>query len=149
MRRLRPQQGTAEQPGGNDPADEGNAIVEFLYLAIVLMVPLVYVMLGVFDTQRASFGVTEAARQAGRTWVATPGCDRPRALRAAQLALADQGVTATSIDLPEQCPLPGGRGTVQVRSFVQLRGFGAVLPRERGGFFVTGRFVAVRDRFSP
>lgn len=131
------------------PADEGNAIVEFLYLALVLMVPLVYVMLGVFDAQRASFGVTEAARQAGRTWVATPGCDRTRAVRAAQLALGDQGVTATAIDVPTTCPAPGGRAEVRVRSFVQLRGVGAILPRERGGFSVTGRFVAVRDRFAP
>ena len=130
------------------PDDEGNAVVEFISLSVVLMIPLVYVLFGVFDTQRASFGVTEAARQAGRTWI-TSDCDRGRAVAAARLALADQGVQASSISIPGGCPAPGGRGTVVVSSFVQLRGVGALLPADRGGFEVSGRFVAVRDRFAP
>lgn len=137
--------GAGEQAG---PGEQGNAVVEFLYLSVVLMIPLVYVLFGVFDTQRASFGVTEAARQAGRTWIAS-GCDRDRAAAAARLALADQGVQARSISIPGGCPGPGGRGTVVVSSFVQLRGVGALLPSDRGGFEVSGRFVAVRDRFAP
>ena len=131
-----------------EPREEGSAVVEFIYLSVVLMIPLVYVLLGVFDTQRASFGVTEAARQAGRTWI-TSGCDRDRAAAAARLALADQGVQARSITIPAGCPGPGERGTVVVSSFVQLRGVGALLPAGRGGFEVSGRFVAVRDRFAP
>ena len=137
--------GTGERAAARD---EGNAVVEFIYLSVVLMIPLVYVLFGVFDTQRASFGVTEAARQAGRTWI-TSGCDRDRAAAAARLALSDQGVAARSISIPGGCPGPGERGTVVVSSFVQLRGVGALLPADRGGFEVSGRFVAVRDRFAP
>lgn len=128
--------------------DGGNAMVEFVVLSVVLMMPLVYIMIGVFDTQRTSFGVTEAARQAGRTWI-TSDCDRGRAVRAAQLALGDQGVSVSEVQIPGGCPAPGERGTVRVRGFVKLRGFGAVLPAERGGFWVSGSFVAVRDRFDP
>ena len=55
---------TARRPTG----DAGNALVEFTYLAVLLMVPLVYVLLAGFQVQRAAFGVTEAARQAGRAY---------------------------------------------------------------------------------
>ncbi len=61
--------------------DAGNAVVEFSTLAVLLMVPLVYVLLSVFEVQRASFGVTEAARQAGRAYVTAddPAQGRARA----------------------------------------------------------------------
>lgn len=127
--------------------DDGNAIVEFVYLGVLLMVPLVYMMIAVFDTQRTSFGVTEAARQAGRAWVLN-GCDEARGTRAAQLALADQGATPLSVTFG-RCPEPGGSARVEVVSFVQLRGAAGLLPRDRAGFRVSGSFVAVRDRFRP
>lgn len=48
--------------------DDGNALVELTYLAVLVMVPLVYVLLSVFQVQRAAFGVTEATRQAARAF---------------------------------------------------------------------------------
>jgi hypothetical protein len=48
--------------------DAGNALIEFTYLAVLLMIPLVYVLLSAFQVQRAAFGVTEAPR---------PASDRP------------------------------------------------------------------------
>ena len=134
-----------DDAAGTDVDDRGSALVEFVYLAVLLMVPVVYLVLAVFDVQRASFAVTEAARQAGRTYV-TSGCDPGRAQRAADLALADQGVPSVPVG-GLTCPEPGGAATVQVRAFVRLRGLGALLPADRGGVSVTGRFVAVRDRF--
>lgn len=78
--------------------DAGNALVEFTYLAVLLMVPLVYILLTVFQVQRATFGVTEAARQAGRAYATAqdPATALARARAATRLALADQGVTCTS-----------------------------------------------------
>ena len=75
--------------------DDGNALVEFSYLAVLLMVPLVYVLLTVFQVQRASFGVTEAARQAGRAYAtaADEVQGRARARAAARLAMQDQGLS--------------------------------------------------------
>ncbi len=127
--------------------DDGNAIVEFVYLSVLLMVPLIYVLLAAFDTQRTSFGVTEAARQAGRAYVVS-GCDRAYAERAASIALADQGVGAHQVTFTA-CPPAGGQVVVNVRAFVQLRGVAGLLPADRAGFSVSGRFVAVRDRFAP
>ena len=40
------------------PAERGSAIVEFHFLGLLLLVPLVYVLLAVLDVQRASYGVT-------------------------------------------------------------------------------------------
>ena len=75
--------------------DDGNALLEFTYLAVLLMVPLVYVLLTVFQVQRASFGVTEAARQAGRAYATSDDASagRARAQVAARLAMRDQGLT--------------------------------------------------------
>ena len=133
--------------------DDGNAVVEFVWLAVLLMVPLVYIMLGVFDVQRASFGVTEAARQAGRTFVTEcgrgVGSARARAEQAAQMALADQGYALNRGVAGLRCPDPGESTTVVVAQFVNLPGLGALLPADRGGIEVSGSFLAVRDRFAP
>lgn len=129
--------------------DDGTAVVEFVYLAVLLMIPLMYVMINAFDVQRSAFGVTEAARQAGRTWVGGCGSGddkRDEAQLAARLALRDQGVAGYELSLPA-CPPPGGTAVVTVTHFVKLRGLGALVPVDRGGFDVTGRFVAARDRF--
>ncbi|WP_020577287.1 hypothetical protein [Actinopolymorpha alba] len=74
--------------------ERGNAIVEFCYLGILFLIPLVYVMLAVFDVQRAAYGVSAAAREAGRAFVLAPsvGEAEARARQAAQYAMSDQGL---------------------------------------------------------
>lgn len=132
--------------------DDGNALVEFSYLAVLLMIPLVYVLLTVFQVQRAAFGVTEAARQAGRAYAtATDEAQgRARAQVAADLALQDQGLVLCPSCLapPAGQLVPGG--TVRVR--VEHR---VVLPL-LGGLFrgavppsipVRATHVEVVDRF--
>nr|MBA2464590.1 hypothetical protein [Nocardioidaceae bacterium] len=57
---------------GRHRDESGSALVEVTWLAILLLVPLVYVVLGVFEVQRASFGSTSAARAAGRAFVLAP-----------------------------------------------------------------------------
>ena len=132
--------------------DDGNALVEFSYLAVLLMIPLVYVLLTVFQVQRAAFAVTEAARQAGRAYAtATDEAQgRARARVAADLALQDQGLVLCPSCLapPTGQLVPGG--TVRVR--VEHR---VVLPL-LGGLFrgavppsipVRATHVEVVDRF--
>ena len=132
--------------------DDGNALVEFSYLAVLLMIPLVYVLLTVFQVQRAAFGVTEAARQAGRAYAtATDEAQgRARARVAADLALQDQGLVLCPSCLapPAGQLVPGG--TVRVRVEHQV-----VLPL-LGGLFrgavppsipVRATHVEVVDRF--
>jgi Flp pilus assembly protein TadG len=52
--------------------DSGTAIIEFVWLAIILLVPLLYVVLAAFDTQRAAYAASAAARSAGRAFVTAP-----------------------------------------------------------------------------
>lgn len=74
--------------------DDGNAIVEFIWLAILLMIPLVYIVLAAVSVQRAAFAETAAAREAARAY-ATAGSDAEgerRAELAVAMAMRDQGV---------------------------------------------------------
>jgi Flp pilus assembly protein TadG len=77
------------------PGDEsGSAIVEFVFLAVVVMVPLVYLIAAVATVQRNTLAVTQAARDAGRAF-ATSESDaeaRQRVDAAVRLAFADQGL---------------------------------------------------------
>ena len=85
---------TRRRPRG----DEGTALVEFVGLAVLLLVPLVYLLLSVFSVQRAAFAVTQAAREAGRAYATAPSTSsaRDRGAYAAQLALISQGVRERS-----------------------------------------------------
>ena len=56
-------------------AQSGNAIVEFVYLAVLLLVPLVYVLITVFRVQAASYAVSSAAREAGRVYATSSSID--------------------------------------------------------------------------
>lgn len=94
----------------------GSAIVEVTWLSILLLVPLLYVVLAVFEVQRSAFGVSAAARSAGRAYATAPteAEGRVRAVLAARVALEDQGVDERSVDLeiactpePRNCLAPG------------------------------------------
>lgn len=78
---------------GDDPA-AGSSLIEFVGGAVILLVPLVYVLLSVFQVQRGSFAAAEAAREAGRAFATAPssGLGLQRAATAARIAFADQGV---------------------------------------------------------
>ncbi|MDO5494447.1 MAG: pilus assembly protein [bacterium] len=54
-----------------DHAEEGSAIVEFIVLTFVLLVPLVYLILTFFQLQGAAFAAEGAARDAGRLLAAS------------------------------------------------------------------------------
>jgi hypothetical protein len=88
----------------------GSALVEVTWLTILLLVPLVYLVLSVFEVQRAAFGVTAASRAAGRAFVLAPdeNSGHARAVHAADVALRDQGLSLGAGDLGITCePDPG------------------------------------------
>ena len=122
--------------------EDGSASVEFVTVAVVLMVPLVYVLLTVFAVQRAAFAVTNAAREAGRAYVTAPSGNTAdaRAQAAADLALADQLPGAPRADLALDGTLdPGTAVTVTVTYDVAVLGVGR--------FPVTATHVATVDRY--
>lgn len=118
--------------------ERGSALVEFTWLGILLMVPLVYLVLSVFEVQRGAFAVSAAARSAARAYSLAESDEAGR--RAAQqvidAALADQHLDpgSASFELsctpdPHACQQPGSIITVTVRTQVDL----PLLPDALGG----------------
>jgi Flp pilus assembly protein TadG len=116
--------------------ERGTAIVEFVWLAILLLVPLLYIVLAVFDTQRASYAVSAAARSASRAFVTAPdqATAYARAEAAARLAFGDQGIDTADFTLriscdpdPQHCLTPGSVVAAEVRSAADLPLMPAVL----------------------
>lgn len=106
--------------------DDGSAIVEYVWLAVLLMIPVVYVVLAALSVQRAAFAATSAARDAARAY-ATAGSDaegEQRAEAAVALAMRDQGVTWSPSGRVISCGdcsfAPGSTFTVDLHTTVAL-----------------------------
>lgn len=135
--------------------EDGNALVEFSVLGVLLLVPLTYVVITVAQVQRAAFAATEASRAAGRTFVVSGGGDagERRAKAAAALALRDQGLALPPGALvigcdSEPCLTAGSAVHVSVDLRVALPFLPAVLEgRAPASIAVHGRHVEVVDCF--
>ena len=81
------------QLGARSEAQAGSAIVEFVFLAVLMLVPLFYLVMVLARLQAGAYGVSAAAREAGRAYVTAkvPAQAGARAHTAAGLAFADQG----------------------------------------------------------
>jgi Flp pilus assembly protein TadG len=91
--------------------ERGTALVEVTWLAVLLLVPLVYVVVAVFSVQRAAFALHAATRAAGRAYTLSPSAGQAagRARSAASVALEDQGLEPGGGSLDVRCePDPGG-----------------------------------------
>lgn len=86
-------------------SEEGSALVEAVWLTLLLLLPLVYLLVAVFDVQRASFGVSGAARAAARAYSLAPdeAAAPQRARAAAAVALRDQGLDPSRVVLQVRC----------------------------------------------
>ncbi|MGZ4610878.1 MAG: TadE/TadG family type IV pilus assembly protein [Actinomycetes bacterium] len=136
--------------------DSGNAIVEFVFLAVLLMLPLVYVLLTVFRVQAATYAVASATREAGRVYVSSPDSDVApgRALTAASIVMADSGLRLSSRDLrvtcsADPCLTPGATLDVAIGYDVALPFLPRLFDSAPATVHVTGRHLEVVDRFRP
>lgn len=143
--------------------DDGNAVVEFVFVAVLVLVPLVYLVVTIARLQQSRLAVTSAARDAGRAIVdAGPGLDPDAAARTAvRIALAGQHLAPSEVELRyvaagadcSSAPIPpvvepGAEFTVCVTRHDQLPGIPAIV----GGRGVTtvGRYlVHVNDFAAP
>ena len=140
---------------GVDPADDGSAVVEYVGLSVVLLLPLVYLLLTVFDVQRSAFAAGQAAREAGRAF-ATAGSTAAglrRSQVAADLAYAGQGLPGPAI-VTFAAPGSSCRASptavhprlVAGSSYVVCVRLAVPLPYADKGFFahlVTGKVIVV------
>lgn len=139
--------------------DGGNAIIEFVFVALVVMVPLVYLLVSVGVMQRAQSAVGEAARDVGRAYATSPDPAAAQLRVDTAVRLALQGTGMADGDPPrfvraqDGCdadPIepgfdPGAEFAVCIRRRVDLPAIPSVL--QGRGVTVVGRFVVHLDEF--
>jgi hypothetical protein len=140
-------------------SEGGSALVEFVFVALVVFVPLVYLVAGFSAVQRGVFASTQAAREAGRAIGTAPDVvtGEARAERAARLAVEDQSVDADDVRVGYASPgascdgaggytptlAPGEVFSVCVTVTVRI----PLLPAFIDANTTTARFVVERDRY--
>ncbi|MBS44163.1 MAG: hypothetical protein CMH83_13560 [Nocardioides sp.] len=91
--------------------ERGSALVEVVWVGILLLVPLMWVVLTAFDVQKGAFGTSTAARSAARAFALAPddASGRRAAREAARTALDDQGLpdAPVRVDVTCETPVPG------------------------------------------
>lgn len=82
-------------------ADSGRAMIEVVFLAVLILIPTIYILASVMRIQAATFAVAQGARDAGRVIDSAPTLAEgvARAEEIAQLALTDQRVPSDGMDL--------------------------------------------------
>lgn len=126
-------------------AQEGSAVVEFTFLALLLMVPVVYFVVTVGQLQGGSFAVVGAADQAAKVFVAQsdPAGAQTAAEQSVLIALKDYGYTPdrASVEIScdrSDCSSAGATVSVAVRLDVPL----PMMPFADSGHLTAGRVSA-------
>jgi len=134
--------------------DAGNAILEFVFLAVLLMVSLVYVLITVFLVQAGAYAASSAARESGRVFATADSADvaAERAYAAARIVMRDSGLTLDRDDVritcsSEPCLAPGSTVTVVITQRIELPLVPKVLGRAPGSVRVSSEHVEVVDRY--
>jgi hypothetical protein len=116
-----------ETTGSACATERGSAVVEFILLSLLLMVPLVYFVVTIGQIQGGSFAVVGAADQAAKVYVMQKDTSQGRlaAEQAALLTLADYGHSAERalVDIAcdrGDCLSAGAAVTVTVKLTVPL-----------------------------
>ena len=113
---------------GRPAGEAGSAIVEFVFLAMLMLVPVVYLVVTLGRLQAAAFAAQGAAREAGRAFVTAhdEAAGRERADASALIAYADQGfddrrLITLQVDCTAgRCLAPDARVTVHTSVQVVL-----------------------------
>ena len=116
----------------------GSALVEVSWLGILLVLPVLWIVMSVFEVQRGAFAVSAAARSAARAYALAPEDESGllRARTAARVALDDQGVHGVTPDVRVTCtPYPGDchQGTSVITVSVHSRVVLPMMPSALGG----------------
>lgn len=137
--------------------EDGNALIEFSFLGILMLIPLVYLVIAASYVQRNVYGVTQAAREVGRSYADTGSSSAAR--YAGSLAMSDQKLSSEDIeigsaqsggdctDLDNGLPplAPGDVFSVCVTRHITIPGVPSLLGASHNK--VTGRFVVHVDDY--
>ncbi|NMM23545.1 MAG: pilus assembly protein [Phycicoccus sp.] len=143
------------QLGSSGPgAQAGSAVVEFVFLAVLMLVPLFYLVMVLARLQAGAYAVSAASREAGRAYVTAQVSEQApaRAHSAAGLAFADQGFESEgSIKIGcdgTPCLRPEGRVQITATLWVPMplvpAFFAAIVPLQMP---VSATHLATVDRF--
>jgi hypothetical protein len=153
VRRLIARLRTPLRQVGDVDAQAGSAIVEFVFLAVLMLVPLFYLVMVLARLQAGAYAVSAASREAGRAYVTTQVAEQApsRARSAAGLPFADQGFEhegAIEIECDVPCLRPEGRVQVKATVLVPMplvpAFFSGIVPMQ---IPVSATHVATVDRF--
>lgn len=134
--------------------EEGTATIEFVVLAVLTMVPLVYLIVTLGQVQAGAYAVSAAARESGRVFVTAPdeATATARAGAAAELAFGNLGFTSGTSHRIEctasPCLTPGASVVTSTEVRVPL----PLIPSAARGVIpleitLTGHDVSPVDRF--
>jgi hypothetical protein len=119
-------------------SERGSALVEFVGLVAIMILPVFYLVMVAGRVEGAAFAAEGAAEAAGRAYV-TAGSDaagQSRAQLAAELVLAADGLPPSAGRTVIECGAcdyaPGSTVTVQVHILVPLPGLPAAFCGSRG-----------------
>lgn len=116
---------------GKSRSEAGSALVEFLSLTILLLLPIFYLILTITELHAGKFAAASAAQSASRAFVTASDATaaQERALAATRVALDDQGFTDISAEKVLRiacehaaCLVPDQRVEVDVEIPVQIPG---------------------------
>jgi Flp pilus assembly protein TadG len=138
--------------------ESGSAVIEFVFVAVVVMVPLIYFIVAVAAVQHTRLAVSNAARDVGRALAAGGPDPADRATVALQIALRNEGLAPSDVQLrlvaaSDSCDaatsfVPSGSGSefaVCIVRHQRLPGVPAVLSGR--GVTMVGRYVVHLDDF--
>lgn len=85
--------------------DRGGAVLEFIVVGVLVLIPMAYAVMSVMRVQAAVFASTQAVREAARAFVTADSVasGHQRARVAARLAFDDQGFTLPAQALAVEC----------------------------------------------
>lgn len=110
----------------DEAAEDGSAVVEFIFLGVLLIVPLIYFILTVSQVQAAAYATSNATQGATTVLAQAPDevTGRERAESLKRFAYADFGLNpdagAMTISCAGSCLAPGSKVTVSISYSVDL-----------------------------
>lgn len=132
--------------------EDGNASVEFIGIAVALMVPMAYAIIAMAQLQSAVYGITGAVQMASRAYVhaSSDATGRFAAARSAAIAGRNHGLLITMDDVTitcgaANCLTPGQEVKVLVRTTARIgaAGFTRSVPLHAARTVVVDPYRAV------
>lgn len=130
-------------------AEDGNALVEFVVLAVALLLPALYLVLTLGSVQSAVFAADIIARDTARIHAVEqdPARAQHRSSDHAEMVLEDFGLSARdAVEVScthDPCATAGGTVTATVRIPVPIPGLGPVLGQKGPVTVSSGHAVQV------